>query len=628
MVLRKPGRPLDPPQAQQLPQVTATSPTYASPGRPPSGQTLSREPDIRLLLFWAVLALSAGICGAGAYSRAGASHMDLVRDLAVGWSYAGAGLIAWWRRPTNRTGRLMLAEGLTWFLGNLQGTAVPLLFALGAWGEALNLAVLAHLLLAFPDGRLATAWDRRVVAGGYGLVAIGGLVRVTVYDPAADGAATYLSCRDCGPNALLLHSGQQLFEAIDLVYRWSGALLTVVCLVALVRRWRVSVPARRRILLPAGVAIAVAVAFVGWEVLYVLAPDALGAANAVLIWPSDASQIAVPIAFLATLLRMRLRRAAVGNLVIEVGADPTPRHMQDVLVRVLGDPSLRLGLPSPTGELGAYVDPDGKPLRLPAPGSGLSATPVEEQVVLVHDAALDEDQELMSAVSGSVRLCLRNTRLRSEAVTRSQEAKAFHARLLRAVDEERQRLERDLHDGAQTRLVFALMKLRRLDAGLSSHVPRPSPDLRHTVAEADRALRQALDELRDLARGIHPAVLTREGLAPAITALAEQAEIPVLVMVEPGRFAPLTESTAYFAVCEALSNAAKYSGAEVVSVSGWRDGDRLVIEITDDGVGGADEENGTGLRGLADRVAATGGTLRVTSPPGGGTRARVELPCE
>lgn len=553
--------------------------------------------------------------------------MDLLRDLAVGWSYAGAGLIAWWRRPANRTGRLILAEGLTWFLGNLQGTAAPLLFALGAWGEALNLAVLAHLLLAFPDGRLPTALDRRVVAGVYGLVAVGGLVRVTLYDPAASGAATYLSCRDCGPNALLLHSDPELFEAVDLVYRWSGALLTVVCLVALVRRWRVSVPARRRILLPAGVAIAIAVAFVGWEVLYLLAPDALGTANAVLTWPSDASQIAVPIAFLAGLLRMRLRRAAVGNLVIEVGADPTPRHLQDVLVRVLGDPSLRLGLPSPPGEVSAYVDPDGKPLGLPAPGSGLSTTPVEEQVVLVHDAALDEDKELMSAVCGSVRLCLRNTRLRSEVATRSQEARAFHSRLLQAVDDERQRLERDLHDGAQTRLVFALMTLRRLDAGLSSHVPHLSPALRRTVAEADQALRQALDELRDLARGIHPAVLTREGLAPAITALAEQAEIPVLVMVEPGRFAPLTESTAYFAVCEAMSNAAKYSGADVVSVSGRRDGDRLVVEITDDGVGGADEENGTGLRGLADRVTATGGTLRVTSRPDGGTRIRVELPC-
>lgn len=216
-------------------------------------------------------------------------------------------------------------------------------------------------------------------------------------------------------------------------------------------------------------------------------------------------------------------------------------------------------------------------------------------------------------------------RLRAEVATRTREAADFGSRLLRAVDEERRRLERDLHDGAQTRLVFALMTLRRLDAGLSRG---PDPALRLTVAEAERCLRQALDELRDLAHGIHPAVLTRDGLAPAVTALAEQAQVPVVVMVEPGRFAPLTETTAYFVVSEALANAAKHAKAEAVSVSGRREGDRLVIEVADDGVGGADPALGTGLRGLTDRVTASGGTLHVDSPTGGGTRVRMELPCD
>ncbi|WCN05175.1 sensor histidine kinase [Streptomyces sp. M92] len=600
-----------------------------------------RGTDFRLpLLGWATVAFAVGGCGAWAYGKAGASGADLVRDVAVGWSYAGAGLVAWWRRPANPTGRLMLAEGLTWFCGNLQGSGVPLLFALGSWGEALNLAVLGHLLLAFPDGRLAATLDRFVVAAGYGLVAVGGLVRVTLYDPAVSGSATYLSCADCGPdaNALLLRSDPGLFHAVDLGYRWAGALLTVVCLGALVRRWRLSCPARRRVLVPAWAAIVVAVAFFAWEVLYVLAPNALGSANAVLTWPSDASQIAVPFAFLTGLLHMRLRRAFVGNLVIEVGTDPTPRQMQDALARVLGDPALRLGLRRSPDSLVSedapvgYLDPEGRPVPLPRPGSGLSATWVGDAAgapaaVLVHDAALDEDETLMSAISGTVRLWLLGSRLRSEVATRAEEARAFQTRLLRAAYDERQRLERDLHDGAQTRLLFGLMALRRLDAGLSRG-RGPDPALRQTVAEADRALRQALDELRDLARGIHPAVLTREGLGPAVTALAEQAEIPVLVMVEPGRFAPLTESTAYFVVAEAVANAAKHAKADVVSVSGRRDGDRLVVEVADDGVGGAAPAGGTGLRGLADRVAAAGGTLEVTSSPGRGTRVRAELPCE
>ncbi|WP_257155545.1 ATP-binding protein [Streptomyces sp. Ru87] len=576
---------------------------------------------------WGAVALAVGLAAAGAYHRAGATGTDLLRDLSVGWAYAAAGLVAWWRRPANRTGPLLLAEGLTWFLGNFQGSGVPLLFALGAWGEALNLAVLAHLLLAFPEGRLGTRLERRVVACGYGLVAVGGLLRTLLYDPSAGVDASYLACRDCGPNALLLHSDPRLFEAVDLAYRWLGALITLVVLAALVRRWRVSSPARRRILLPAGVAVAIAVAFVGWEVLYVLAPGSLATADALLTLPSDLSQVAVPVAFLAGLLRTRLHRAALGNVVVEVGPDPAPERLQEVLSRVLGDPALRLGLARGGGRDG-YADVHGRPLRLPPPGSGLATTPVADgdrrSAVLVHDAALGEDPQLIAAVAASVRLCLRNSTLRSQVTVRAEETRAAQARLLEAADAERRRLERDLHDGAQTRLVFALMSLRRLGRGLDD---RADPALRDTVSEADRALRLAIDDLRDLARGIHPAVLTREGLGAAVTALAEEAALPVVVMAEPGRCPPLVESTAYFVVCEALSNAVKHAGAGAVSVSLRSTGGRLAVEVADDGAGGADPGGGTGLRGLADRVAATGGSLEVVSPPGGGTRIRAELPC-
>ncbi|GAA4955837.1 hypothetical protein GCM10023238_23110 [Streptomyces heliomycini] len=269
-----------------------------------------------------VAALATGCCGAWAYGRAGASWTDVLRDLTVGWSYAAAGLVAWWRRPGNGTGPLMLAEGLTWFLGNLQGTAVPGLFAVGAWTEALNLAVLAHLLLAYPEGRLTTVTDRRVVSAGYLLVGVGGLIRTLLYDPAAVGTASYLNCRTCGPNALLLHSDPGLFAAVDLGYRWLGVVLTLLCVTRLVSRWRGGGPARRRALIPAWIAVAVAVAFIGWEMLYVLAPGALGPAATALALPSDLSQIAVPFAFLAGLLRMRLRRAAIADLVTEAAAGP------------------------------------------------------------------------------------------------------------------------------------------------------------------------------------------------------------------------------------------------------------------------------------------------------------------
>ncbi|MFB9345906.1 sensor histidine kinase [Streptomyces heliomycini] len=613
-----------------------------------------------------VAALATGCCGAWAYGRAGASWTDVLRDLTVGWSYAAAGLVAWWRRPGNGTGPLMLAEGLTWFLGNLQGTAVPGLFAVGAWTEALNLAVLAHLLLAYPEGRLTTVTDRRVVSAGYLLVGVGGLIRTLLYDPAAVGTASYLNCRTCGPNALLLHSDPGLFAAVDLGYRWLGVVLTLLCVTRLVSRWRGGGPARRRALIPAWIAVAVAVAFIGWEMLYVLAPGALGPAATALALPSDLSQIAVPFAFLAGLLRMRLRRAAIADLVTEAAAGPGLRHLQEALARALGDPSAQLGLRTEGGSAAgsggsgdtdetrgwdgievldavppAYIDPYGRPLFPPALGeTGRSVTPVGDtadedphSAVLVHDSALDDEPELLAAAGAAVRLCLRAVRLRAEIRAREERTAEVRSRLLRAADDQRRELERNLHDGAQTRLVLALMTLRRAGSllvrgdGRDDRTGEEDAALRRAVVEAEKTLRQALEDLRELAQGIHPALLTREGIGPAVTAVAERSPLPAEVTAEPGRYPPFIESAAYFTVCEALSNTVKHARAERVRISVRREGALLVVEVTDDGTGGADPAGGTGLSLLADRLAAAGGVLRVCDGPEGGTRVRAELPC-
>jgi signal transduction histidine kinase len=322
---------------------------------------------------------------------------------------------------------------------------------------------------------------------------------------------------------------------------------------------------------------------------------------------------------------LRLRRAAVGYLVVELGPDPSLARLRDALARVLDDPSVRLGLWQP--EPASYVDPDGRALAA-TPGPGRSVTYVanagERSAVLVHDPALDEDEALLHSVGAAVRLMLDNAWLRSEMTERLAEARAAGSRIVQAADSERRRLERDLHDGAQVRLLTALMAPQRVDARL-----RQSPDaaLRDTVAEADQALRQALAELRDLARGIHPAVLVRDGLAPAVVAPAERSSLPVVVAVEPDRCPPAVEAAAYFTICEALANAAKHARARAVTITGRRVGGTLVVEITDDGVGGADVSLGGGLRGLSDRLAVVGATLRVVSPAGAGTRVRAELPC-
>jgi signal transduction histidine kinase len=214
--------------------------------------------------------------------------------------------------------------------------------------------------------------------------------------------------------------------------------------------------------------------------------------------------------------------------------------------------------------------------------------------------------------------------LRTEASSSAAEAAAARARAAQAGTDERRRIERDLHDGAQASLMTALIAMRQVGDRVRAVA---EPDLYATVAEADRSLRQALDELRALARGIYPAVLTRSGLAAAVTALAEHCPVAMVVAVTSERFPEEVEATVYFVVCEALTNVVKHAGANTVHVAVWREATVVMVEVLDDGAGGADPGRGSGLTGLAQRLSAAGGALTVQSPLGRGTRVRAELPC-
>jgi signal transduction histidine kinase len=212
-------------------------------------------------------------------------------------------------------------------------------------------------------------------------------------------------------------------------------------------------------------------------------------------------------------------------------------------------------------------------------------------------------------------------RLDAELITRLEELRASRVRLVHAGDAERRRLERDLHDGAQARLVGVNLLLGRIKLMIEGNA-----DATALVDVAQSELRTGLAELRELARGIHPAVLTTHGLEPAISALASRAPLPVAVESDAVDLPPPVEIAAYFVVSEALTNVTKYAQASAATVT-VRQADGVVrVEIADDGVGGADPSRGSGLSGLADRVAALDGTITVDSPPGAGTRVRVELP--
>jgi signal transduction histidine kinase len=320
----------------------------------------------------------------------------------------------------------------------------------------------------------------------------------------------------------------------------------------------------------------------------------------------------IAVTLFADLLWGRWAQATVTGLVVDLG-DPAAAHtLRDRLAQTLGDPTLAVGYWLP--EHGRYVDEAGRPVEL-ATGMERVVTPIEDDgkrvAVLVHDAAVLDDPILISAVASATTLAVLNARLQGEVRARVAEVEASRRRIVESADAQRRRLERELREGGEQRLARV--------AELLANSGRPLADVRADL-EAARA------ELREFARGIHPAILSTRGLAAAIHELASRSPIPVEVFVTTERFAPAVEAAAYFVCSEALTNVAKYAEASQARVSITVNGRRLRIQVSDDGRGGADPSAGSGLRGLADRVEAFGGSVVIESPPGRGTRLSAELP--
>jgi signal transduction histidine kinase len=317
----------------------------------------------------------------------------------------------------------------------------------------------------------------------------------------------------------------------------------------------------------------------------------------------------------------------VADLVVQLGQAGAPGRLRDALARALHDPHLTLAYWLPQQE--RFVDLDGLPIELPRDeGSGLTATLVVHEgrtvAALIHDVLLREDPELVQGVSAAAGMALANERLQAELRANLDELKASRIRIVEAADAERRRVERDLHDGTQQRLLSISMALGLAESKLDSD-PEAA---RRVVREARASLGMALQELRELSQGIHPGILTERGLAAAIEELAYGARLPLDLDIRLAERLPdRVEAAAYYVVSEALTNIAKHAQATAVRIQVERDDDRAVVEIADDGIGGADDCRGSGLRGLADRVEALDGRLRVASPHGAGTVVTAELPC-
>jgi signal transduction histidine kinase len=300
-----------------------------------------------------------------------------------------------------------------------------------------------------------------------------------------------------------------------------------------------------------------------------------------------------------------------------------PEEIGPVLAEALGDPLAELFFWIP--ESNAYADSSGG-VRT-ALGDARAKTEIDREgsrtAVLLHDSALLERRDLLDGVLGVAALSIEMARLAVEVRLQLAEVEASRARIVEAGYEERRRLERDLHDGAQQRLVSLGVQLRRLQMTLPSEASILSPALDQIVAEVGAAI----GDLRQIAAGVRPARLD-DGLAAALRDLARTSPVPVDVDALDERVAASVEAAAYFVACEAVTNAVKHGSPSNVAVRATRENGRLVVSISDDGVGGAVVRRGSGLAGLRDRIAAHGGTFEIVSPRGGGTRLEVAIPCD
>ncbi len=568
----------------------------------------------RRLVGLAVLALVlVGVAARSAAAR-GAPLPGVSRELVVGVLFMIAGLAGWARRPDSGTGLLMTAAGLVWLVARVlvwSGTG-DVAFTFGLVLVLAPIAFVAHLAVAFPSGRISSPVERVVVVSAY-VVILAGVAFLDLDE-----------CRDCPANLLAVGSRDGPGRAAEVTVRVATLASITAFVLTLARHWRRGTPATRRMLAPvlptAWLYAAVSAAFIVADLGGPLP------SGRVLENLEYAATLAIPVAFLAGLLRSRLARGEVGALVVELG-EGDGDGLRRAVARALRDPDLEVA--SWREDEGGYLDGDGRPVGVPPPDASRTATMIERNGrrvgALVHDRALLEEPALLDAVCAAAGLVLENQRLHAAMLDRLEEVRTSRARIVEAGDSERRRVERNLHDGAQQRLVTLSMALRMARDRVGAD---GDPSLVALLGEAADELTHALCELRELAAGLHPPILTEEGLEAALASLAERSVVPVeLALAAPGRLAPPVEVAAYYVVSEALANSAKHAGATRAVVRTGRVDHHLDVEIVDDGVGGAAIRPGSGLEGLADRVQALGGQLVVESPPGGGTRLVARIPC-
>jgi signal transduction histidine kinase len=551
-------------------------------------------------------------------SYAGASAAANAADLSAGLGMVVAGTIAWTQPRTRRLGLLAMLAGLVWFGPDWEGwpEAPSLVRSLGALATPFFLPLVFHLAVAFPSGRLMSRSARIAVGALYVTAVVVSVGRALFRDPFLD-----LYCwKNCLGNAFLVHADPGLASALGDVWLRSAAVAGVVIVAIGARRLLVASSPGRRILLP----VLVPAMLVGAaEVAYALAlardplEDPSRAEFATIFFARASSACALACGIAWSALHTRRVRSSVARLAAELAEAPPAGRLGEGLASALRDPELEVLYWLPDTD--RFVAADGRAAPRPVPGNGRAVTTIAragQPVALVaHDAALLDGHELEREIGSAARLAIENERLQAEVLAQIDDLRRSRARIVDLGDAGRRRLERNLHDGAQQRLLAVSYELRLARAAAAKD---GEPQLAELLSQATEEVDLALMELREIAHGIYPAILTEAGLGPALATLADDASLAVDVReVTLERYPTPVEATAYYAVDQAINDAST-RGATFVAVAARREGDQLVVDVQDDGA-----ERESELSHVADRVGALGGLLR-TEP----ARLWAELPCE
>jgi signal transduction histidine kinase len=546
---------------------------------------------------------------------------DAIGKSLIVASFVGVGAYTWWRRPDSPLGPLLGGYGFLQSATALQASGAPVLYTLGMTVWVALFVYAAFMILCFPRGLLESRTERRLILTLALSTALLWIL-ILALSPTLPSAFVLSDCGTrCPGNALRILTGAAgIGGDLDKAYALVSVVADIGIAILIVRKARSSAHLRRRAIMPLTVVFIATIASVVAYRVFGRAGQPEPEAVVVLV---IVMQLAIPLAMLAGQVRGDLFAAAtLSRLALRRTREPiTAAKVQDVIGDALGDPTLTLALWSP--ERATYLDVYGRPLQLPRETTGRAITAItsddgQPSAALIHQPTLDTGSDLVQGLAATSLMLLENAHL-------VEELGASRARMVEAADRERRRLERDLHDGAQQRLIAAVIKL-----SLAAELVGDNAELRKRLDASSAEVEAAIRELRALAHGVYPTVLADFGLSQALAMLAVRFPGTVEVTeATPERFPPDVEHAIYYCCLEAVQNAAKHGGPHAhVSIRLRADAHELGLEVRDDGPGFdvVDAKHGLGLENMRDRLGAAGGHIEITSHPGHGTRVAATIP--